>query len=319
MSKSLIFSVRLLAFFLPLAACLAQTSPEAAGPSAKQDFKSQLRVFIFPVADASEAVVAKATVAGMEAPVVMASSSGGRSHAEAPYLDLPAGQGAYQILASDTAVASGPLRLVPNRAYTLVAWQGADRSWQTKLFADDSTAASRPMRVLNFVSGRPSVVVTEGTDGTTVAPATVQEVQVPAKNLDLRAKVQDPKGGPPFQTSTAFDFSQAGSGYLLIAPDYRGKPDVRVVAGGFIAAAPEQAAPAPAPVVVTAADIRREAEASKKRSLAYVKTALADLDALQAGPNPLPNAEEIRRDLKRQLRELESPAAPENPPAPAAE
>ena len=146
--------------------------------------------------------------------------------------------------------------------------------------------------------------------------ATLQEVQVPAKTLDIRAQVQDPAGGPPFQTSTAFDFAQAGSGYLLIAPDYRGKPDLRVVPGGFVAAAAEALAAASVPITQpSAADIQKEAQQTRKRSLAYLKQALADLDALQAGPNPPPNADAIRRDLQQQLRSLDQPAAPE--PAPA--
>lgn len=319
MLKTLLASVRILALCLPVVTALAQSAPEAADSTGKPRPKAQVRVFAFPLEGTTGTVVARGSVGDMETPVVMASAPAGRSLTDEAYQDFAAGQGVYEFLSGDQVVASGPLRLMPNRAYTLVAWQGTDRAWQTKLFADDSTAASRPMRVLNFVSGRPSVVATEGSDGTTVPPATVQELQVPAKILDLRAKVQDPKGGPPFQTSTGFDFSQAGSGYLLISPDYRGKPDVRVLAGGFIAAESPETATATVSVPPTASDIAKEAEQTKKRSLAYLKTALADLEALQAGPNPIPNADEIRRDLQKQLRALQGPPAQEASPAAAAE
>ncbi len=317
MIKTLFRSARVIAFFLPIAASLAQSSPEVAAPPGKEKPKAQLRVFVFPSDSSSEAVVARGQVQGMDAPVVITSAPAGRSQADAGYQDFPAGDGAYEILAGDKAVATGPLRLTPNRAFTIVAWQGGDRAWQTKLFADDSSASSRLMRVLNFVPGRQSVVTTGEAEGAAVPATAVQELQVPAKAVDIRAKVQDPAGGPPFQTSTAFDFSQAGSGYLLIAPDYRGRPDVRVLPGGFVSASAEELAAASVPITQpSASDIQKEAERSRNRSLTYLKEALADLEKIQAGPNKLPNADAIRRDLKQQLSTLQAPPAPATP-APA--
>lgn len=318
MTKSLRLPVSILACLLPVAAAVAQPSPDVVGGPSKETPKAQLRVFVFPLDDSSGAVVARAQVKGMESPAVVASAPAGRSQADAGYQDFPAGDGGYEILAADKAVATGPLRLAPSRAFTLVAWQGADRAWQTKLFADDSSSSARLMRVLNFVPGRQSMVSAGEAEGAAVPATAVQEVQVPAKTVDIRAQVQDPAGGPPFQTSTAFDFAQAGSGYLLIAPDYRGKPDIRVLPGGFVAAPAEQLAAAAAPVAQpTAGEIQKEAEQTRKRSLTYLKQALADLEKIQAGPNKLPNADAIRKDLEQQLKALDAPAAPEPSPAPA--
>ncbi len=318
MIKTFVHSVCAITLLFSITVCSAQTSPDGVvGVGASEVPKAQLRLFVFPFDDSSPALVARAQVKGMEAPAVVASAPAGRSSAEPGYVDFPAGDGGYEVLAGDKPVATGPLRLAPNRAYTIVAWQGGDRAWQAKLFSDDSASSARAMRVLNFVPGRKSVVSAGEAEPAAVPAATVQEVQVPAKTLDIRAQVQDPAGGAPFQTSTAFDFSQAGSGYLLIAPDYRGKPDIRMVPGGFVTATAEVAAAASAPVAPpSASDIQKEAQQTRKRSLAYLKQALADLEALQAGPNPPPNADAIRRELQQQLKAVDQPAAPE--PAPAA-
>ena len=269
--------------------------------------KAQLRVMVFSAGSGSSGVVAKALAEGMEAPVAL---SIGES-----YGDFPAGAGTYEFLLGDQPVTKGALSLKPKRAYSLIGWQGTDGKWKSKLFADDTTPVTRVMRVLNFVANRPSVVSADQSEGVTIAPATVQELPVPAKEVVIRASVANPEGGPPFQTSTGFDFTQAGSGYLLVAPDYRGKPDIRVVAGGFVTPAPVEPVPASALAPLSASAAHKQGEEIRKSSLAYVKTALADLEAMQRGPNKIPNADAIRKDLQKQLQALEKPAAPPKPAA----
>jgi hypothetical protein len=145
----------------------------------------------------------------------------------------------------------------------------------------------------------------------------VQELPVPAKEVLIRASVTNPDGGPQFLTSTDFDFTQAGSVYLLVAPDYNGKPDIRVVAVGFVTPAPVEPVPASALAPFSAPATQKQAEAIRKNSLACVKTALADLEAMQRGPNNIPNADAIRKDLQKQLQALEKPAAPPKPVVPS--
>jgi len=191
-----------------------------------------------------------------------------------------------------------------------VAWQGAGGKWQSKLLADDTTPLTRTMHVLNFLPKRQSVVSTDQREGATIAAAAVQELPVPAKEVLIRASVTNPDGGPQFLTSTDFDFTQAGSVYLLVAPDYNGKPDIRVVARGFVAPAPVEPVPASALAPLSASAAQKEAEAIRKNSLACVETALADLEAMQRGPNKIPNADAIRKELQKQLQALEKPTTP---------
>jgi len=166
------------------------------------------------------------------------------------------------------------------------------------------------MHVLNFLPKRQSVVSTDQREGATIAAAAVQELPVSAKEVLIRASVTSPDGGPQFLTSTGFDFTQAGSVYLLVAPDYNGKPDIRVVARGFVAPAPVEPVPASALAPLSASAAQKEAEAIRKNSLACVETALADLEAMQRGPNKIPNADAIRKELQKQLQALEKPTTP---------
>ena len=75
--------------------------------------------------------------------------------------------------------------------------------------------------------------------------------------------------------------------------------------------------PASALAPFSAAATQKQAEAIRKNSVACVKTALADLEAMQRGPNNIPNADAIRKDLQKQLQALEKPAAPPKPVVPS--
>ena len=267
--------------------------------------KAQLRVMVFSAGSGSGGVVAKALSQGMEEPVALPIGES--------YGDFPAGAGTYEFLLGDQPVTKGALSLKPKRAYSLIGWQGTGGKWQSKLFADDTTPVTRVMRVLNFVPNRPSVVSADQSESISIAPATVQEVPVPAKEVVIRASVQDPDGGPPFQTSNGFDFTQAGSAYLLIAPNYRGKPRLSLLAGGFEAPTPMTPVPAVAPP--SAAELQKQEAQNRKATMAYIKATLADLEARERGPNKIPNADAIRKDLQKQLQALEKPTAPPKPAA----
>jgi hypothetical protein len=155
------------------------------------------------------------------------------------------------------------------------------------------------MHVLNFLPKRQSVVSTDQGEGATIAAAAVQELTVPAKEVLIGASVANLDGGPQFLTSTGFDLTQAGSVDLLVAPDYNGKPDIRVVAVGFVTPAPVEPVPASALAPFSAPATQKQAEAIRKNSLACVKTALADLEAMQRGPNNIPNADAIQEGFAK--------------------
>lgn len=239
----------------------------------------------------------------------LASTSGGVASCNSGYAELnPAGVVEFELKSGDKVVSTQRINLRPARCYTFVAWKEAN-TWRTKAFADDpssANAADLPLRVLNFADGRKTEFVVAGGQPRKADPNTIQEIKIAPKNSDLSISVLDPKGGAPSRTTTAFDFSNLGSAYLVIAADYLGRYDMRVITGGVAFDAPpavtttNYAPPAPE-------EMAKERQRVRKLELENRLAQLAALKASEQGPNKIPNAAEIKREIEMAIRELQAP------------
>ncbi len=267
-----------------------------------------IRGWLLPADDTSEVALAL-KLAESERMVTLASTRDGAASSNPAYQNIPRG-GVVEIelKAADQVISTQRLNLRAERFYTLIAWKEGGR-WQIKAFADDlpsGNAPVRPLRVLNFVDGRKTqFFVGEGL-GQNIPPSSIEEIRVAPKLLDLSIKVLDPGGGHPSQTSTAFDFSQADSAYVIVAPDYLGRADPRVLAGGPARSTPPSDESAPA-LPTGPEDAGKEKQRVRKLELEHRLAQLAALEAGERGPNKIPNAAELKRQLEKEIRDLRAP------------
>jgi len=301
-----------LALIVPSSSLRAQAAPAPPPPPA------MLRAWLFP-AEASDTASIAIKGAAQEQPVTLVSTSGGARQVSPGYREVKEGATAIEVKSGDQLLASGNVSLAGGRQYTLIAWRSGPK-WELKAFPDSSpssNAADRPLRLINFADGRETLVSINGADGTKLADGSVQEVRLKPKVLDIAVQVMAPDGGPPFQTSTAFDLAQADSAYVVVAPDYRGRPDAQVLAGGT---GPPPPPPVPLAAVVppTAEELRKQQIGARRLELDYRQAQLAALKAMEQGPNKIPNAEALKRDIEKQIKDLQGPAStPAVPPGSA--
>jgi hypothetical protein len=269
---------------------------------------AMIRGWLLPAGDTSE-VALSLKLAESERMVTLASTRDGAASSNPAYQNIPRG-GVVEIelKAIDQIISTQRLNLRAERSYTLIAWKEGGR-WQIKAFADNlpsGNASDRPLRVLNFVDGRETQFFVGEGPGQKIPPSSIEEIRVAPKLLDLSIKVLDPGGGHPSQTSTAFDFSQADSAYVIVAPDYLGRADPRVVPGGPARSTPpsEEAAAA---VPTGPEDAGKEKQRVRKLDLEHRLAQLAALEASERGPNKIPNAAELKRQLEKEIRDLRAP------------
>ena len=305
--------------FLLILACPApsQTAEQVgAGTTDRESPPASLRAWILPAGERQPLSVVVGSESG-ENPQTLAGTRDGAMVANAGYASLPPGALKMELKSADKVLVSRSAAVRPERFYTLVCWNAGGK-WELQVFADgplENREAARPVRVLNFVEGRETEFFIGAASGEKVAAESVQETQVPPKQFDVSIKVLDPQGGPPSQTSTAFDFAQADAGYLVIANDYLGRADPRVIAGGpgFVESEPGPEAPYVPP---TAEEARKEKQRLLSLELEHRKAQLAALEASEKGPNKIPNAAELRRQIEEEIRKLQKPAAAPAPPSP---
>ncbi len=289
-------------------AAQAQGEPRAVSPDQGSAKGAMIRGWLLPAGDASEVALAL-KLAESERMVTLASTKDGAASSNPAYQPIPRG-GVVEIelKAADQIISTQRLNLRADRSYTLIAWKEGGQ-WQIKAFADDlpsGNAPDRPLRVLNFIDGRKTQFFVGQGPGQNIPPSSIEEIRVAPKLLDLSIKVLDPGGGHPSQTSTAFDFSQADSAYVIVAPDYLGRADPRVVAGGRARSTPpsEEAAAA---VPTGPEDVGKEKQRVRKLELEHRLAQLAALEANERGPNKIPNAAELKRKLEKEIRDLRAP------------
>jgi hypothetical protein len=288
----------------------AQTEFPSGQTEAEQKRGAMVRGWLLPTDETSK-VDLTVRLADGEKTLSLASTSGAAASCNSGYAKLkPAGAVEVELKSEDKVISTQRINLRPNRCYTFVAWREAN-AWRMKAFADDlasANAAELPLRVLNFADGRRTEFIVAGGQPRKADPNTIQEIKIAPKNSDLSISVLDPKAGAPSQTTTAFDFSNVGSAYLVIAADYLGRYDMRVITGGVTLDVPppltatNYALPAPE-------DMAKERQRVRKLELENRLAQLAALKASEQGPNKIPNAAEIKREIEKAIKELQTPVS----------
>lgn len=312
--------------------CLAQTGPEQGGAAGegKEPLPAMVRAFLMPSerSKASLQFTVKPQGEGQEvAPQMLATADGGAAAINMVYQAVKPGNAAFELRAGEKVVGNGAVPLRPARAYTFVAWESSSGGWQVKAYADDPAspnASDRPMRVLNFASGRDTTLSMDGATDVKVSGNGVQELRLPVKLSGIRVRVLDPAGGPPAQTGTEVDFRNVSSAYLVIVPDNLGRMRPEVIEGGYPVqevAAPVVATTAPS-VPLTPLQEREERANQTRGELSQQAAMLAIIKAREAQAPDNPRIKELRRETEKQIRELESrlksggePANGQVPPA----
>lgn len=290
------------------------TEQGGTGTTDREPPPASLRAWILPAGERQPLSVVVGGEGG-ENPQTLAGTKDGAMVANAGYASLPPGPFKMELKSADQALVSRSAALRPGRFYTLVCWNAGGK-WELRVFADgplENRAVARPVRVLNFAEGRETEFFIGDASGQKVAPESIQETQVSPRQFDVSIKVLDPQGGPPSQTSTAFDFAQADAGYLVIANDYLGRADPRVIPGGSGLVEPEQEPETPY-VPPTPEETRKERQRLRSLELEHLQAQLSALDASEKGPNKIPNAAELRRQIEEEIKKLQKPAAAPAPP-----
>jgi hypothetical protein len=316
------FPCTLLVSVVALSLAGAQTSDPSAPPAGGEAKRppAALRAWIFPEKEAGLIDFNLSRGTG-EAPVSLASSERGSKVVGGGYEKLPEGRVILQLARGPEAFASSEAELQPGGYYTAVAWQAAGK-WQIKLFRDPAAkagAAARPLRVLNFAADRETVLAVDGAEKSKFAAGSVQEISLPAKINGLSVKVLDPTGGVPAETSFEVDLSALPLAYAVVGPDYRGRMRPEIIEGG--PPKPETLVALTVPEIDPAeqAKLERERRAANRRlERDHLAAQMAILEAqIKEGVNVPDNADGLKQDLQKRIKELQSePPAAAPVPAP---
>ena len=303
-------SVTALCVFLSL---LAPAAVLAQAPAGTPPPLSLLRGWLFPAGE-SDAASLEVKSQADDNPVVFAVSKGGERQANPGYREIKPGNATIEVKSGDQVLATGTVPLVGDKQYTVVAWKVGPR-WELKVFADGPAApnaADRPLRVLNFAQGRETMLSVGGGPETKVAAGSIQEIKLPPKLTGMIVKVLATDGGAPAQSSTEVDFSAIPSGYVVVAPDYRGRMRPRVIEGG----APPPPADLP-PTPQAAAPPVDEASRQKRMARLDLETQLGQILVQMNQPGEQGNRAQLeakKQELEQQLKQVQ---AGEAKPAPA--
>ncbi len=313
--------IKFLSRILALATCAATLWGQSETPSVEGGQKqppTRVRAFLLPTTGQGE-VKLTARTDTTETPILLGAARDIRVINEG-YTDLKDGTWAFELKSGEKMLGNQAVRLNPGRYYSIAAWETA-QGWQMKIFADGPVppnAGDRPMRLLSALPKREALVSLNSAPETKVSTESIQEVRLPAKEVGIALRVLAPDGGAPYQTSTGMDLSQSDSAYVIVAPDYRGKPDTLIVPGGPGPAPSQEAmAAVPAPSPPSPEDLRNQRAGLVRLELEYRQAQIEALKATEAGPNKIANADEIRRELEKQIgalrqkeKEATTPAAP---------
>jgi hypothetical protein len=166
--------------------------------------------------------------------IPLATSNNGERSATSDYSRLGEGGGLVEIRSGDRVLASANLSLRRDRYYTLTAVQSGG-SWKLKVFADGSeaqNAADRPLRVLNFADDCDINLAFRGAKPLKVPERGIGEMRAPAETAMLELELFSRQGKSLGQALLEIDASTAGSVYIVVSPDYRGRMRPRIIYGG---------------------------------------------------------------------------------------
>lgn len=322
--------LRAAVFAVLLISARAQPAPApgaengAAPAGAQQRPPAALRAWIFPAKDAGplDFVLGRATG---EAPASLARSERGAKAADGLYSKAAPGRVTLSLKGGEKVLASSDVDLPSGAHITAVAWSSGDK-WQIKLFADPPAkpgAGARPLRVLNFAGERETLLAVGGGKEVRLPAASVRELDLPAKISGLTVKVVDPAGGPPSETSLEVDLAALPLAYAVVGPNYRGRMRPEIIEGGPPRVESVVVLNVPELDPAAQAKLERERRAAARRmEREHLSGQLAILEAqIREGVNVPEDAEGIRQELRKQMKDLDKPEpapSPASPKPPAA-
>ncbi len=170
------------------------------------------------------------------APTTIAVSANGMRSTSPEYLPVSEAGGMVELRAGDRTLAKSSLPLRSGRFYTLIATQSKGE-WKFKVFADGAetdNALDRPMRVMNFANGCDIKLAFGAAKPLTVQEGEMGEMRAPAKTAMLDMELFGKDGKSLGKAVLEIDASAAGSAYIVVSPDYRGRMRPRIIYGGAV-------------------------------------------------------------------------------------
>jgi hypothetical protein len=225
-------SITLALFLLTFLSVSGQES-ETTAAEEKSESLAAVRCWILPGEDRG-AVALTVTEPKTSEPKLVAATKDAAVTAQPSYEPMAPGSVKIELRSGDEVLATETGALRADRHYTAVAWSKGGK-WELRVFADDPAspnATDRPLRVVNFASGRETLLAVDAGQEAKVAPESVQEFRTPRKVAMIRVQVLSLDGGPPAQSSVEVDFGSSPSAYVVVGPDYRGRMRPRVIQGG---------------------------------------------------------------------------------------
>jgi len=270
-----------------------------------------IRAFVVPIEGGNlslQLVVKPQKAEASLAPQVVAATDGAAVFSSS-YQTIRPDAVVIELRAGDKVLAAGPVALKPARAYTFVAWQTSSADWQIKAFPDDPAspnATDRALRLLNFPAGRETLLSIDKGAETRVPGDVVQDVRAPARVVVASVKVLASDGGPPAVSALEIDYTNLGSGYLVVVPDNLGRMRPQFIGGGYEEEVEVAPAPTPAAAPVTAAAARKQRITGAQMELDQQETVLKMLAAREAAMGAKASATllENKREAEKKLAEL---------------
>jgi hypothetical protein len=240
----------LLGALLFVAASSSRSQDVAGGGTKTEDTRAFVRGWIINP-DGPTSLGAK--LGGAAGEVVLNTTGASELAAPSAYLELAPGNTVFELKINESIASSITAGLSPGHYYTALASRAADgRGWELKLLPDGPhgpNVSERPVRIMKYTLGRPAELSFDGGDIRKLAADGWEEFKRPAKVTALTVTVQAEDAlGAPAVSSVELDLANAGSAYVLVNPDYRGRMRPSVITGG---APPPTPKPEPTPTPMT--------------------------------------------------------------------
>jgi len=240
----------LLGALLVVASSSSRSQVADSGGTETEDARAFVRGWII---DADSPTSLSAKLAGAADEVVLNTTAASERTTPSDYRELVPGNVSLELKINDAIAASVPVGLQARQHYTVLASRKGDgRRWELKLLPDGPhgpNVSERPVRIFKYTGGRPAELSFDGGDARKIAADGWEEFKQPAKVTDLTVTVQaDDVAGAPAVSSVQLDLAKAGSAYVLVNPDYRGRMRPSVITGG---APPPPPKPEPTPTPMT--------------------------------------------------------------------
>ena len=178
-------------------------------------------------------------------PTPIAVSANGARSISPEYLPVSEAGAVVELRAGDKTLTKVSLPLRRKRFYTLIATQSKGE-WKLKVFSDGpetENALDRPLRVMNFADDCDIKLAFGKAKPLTVREGEMGEMRAPAKTAMLNMELLGKDGKSLGKAVLEIDVSAAGSAYVVVSPDYRGRMRPRIIYGGAISEETDKPAP----------------------------------------------------------------------------